>query len=143
MTKFYAILLLIGWLSISTECNAQENYLNYHSKVIECEQLIVEGKYTLAIDTFDSLFSQFDFLFLRDINVATELSTYEKDYKSGLKFIRLGIKAGWTLESINKNDNLKSLREQPEWRKVIATYDSLHTIYLSRLNLQIKEQLLN
>lgn len=140
MTKFYPILLLIGWLSISTECNAQENYLNYHLKVVECEQLIVKGKYTSAIDKFDSLFCQFDFLFLRDIKVATELSTYEKEYELGLKFLRLGIKAGWTLESINKNDNLKSLREQPEWTKVIATHDSLHKTYLSRLNPQIREQ---
>ena len=114
--------------------------MNYHSRVIDCEQLIVKGKYTLAIHKFDSLFSQFDFLFLRDIKVATELSTYEKEYELGLKFLRLGIKAGWTLEAINKNDNLISLREQPEWAKTTPTYDSLHKIYLSRLNFQIKEQ---
>ena len=139
MTKFYLILPIV-WLFVSGETNAQENYLNYHSKVIECEQLIVEGNYPSAIDKFDSLFNQFDFLFLRDIKVATELSAYEKDYESGLKFVGLGMKAGWTLESINKNDNLKSLREQPEWAKTMPTYDSLHKIYLSRLNFQIKEQ---
>lgn len=140
MTKSYLILLLIGWLFVSAECNAQENYLNYHLKVVECEQLIVKGKYPSAIDKFDSLFNQFDFLFLRDIKVATELSTYEKDYESGLKFLRLGIKAGWTLESINKNNNLESLKEQVEWAKVIATFDSLRKIYLSGLNFRLKEQ---
>lgn len=132
--------MLLGCLLVSTKSNAQENYLNYHSKVIECEQLIVKGKYSSAINMFDSLFKQFDFLFLRDIKVATELSAFEKDYKSGMKFTRLGVKAGWTLESINKNDNLRSLREQPEWARIMSTYDSLHKIYLSRLNPQIKEQ---
>lgn len=140
MIKFPLPLILMGHLLVFTKSNAQENYLNYHSKVIECEQLIVAGKYTSAINMFDSLFKQFDFLFLRDIKVATELSAFEKDYKSGLKFTRLGIKAGWTLKSINKNNNLRSLKEQPEWAEIISAYDSLHKIYLSRLNFQVKGQ---
>ncbi|MRI00027.1 hypothetical protein GH721_05700 [Kriegella sp. EG-1] len=140
MTKLSLTLILIGFLFASSNSKAQENYLNYHSKVIECEKLIVEGKYTSAINIFDSLFKQFNFLFLRDVKVATELSAFEKDYKSGLKFAGLGIKAGWTLESINKNDNLQSFREKPEWTKIMTSYDSLHKIYLSRLNIQVKEQ---
>ncbi|WP_149304171.1 hypothetical protein [Pareuzebyella sediminis] len=140
MKKFHLTLIPIGFLLAFSKSKAQENYLNYHSKVIECEQLIVEEKYTSAINIFDSLFKQYDFLFLRDIKVAAELSAFEKDYKSGLKFTKLGIKAGWTLESIKKNDNLRSLREQPEWARIMSTYDSLHNIYLSRLNVQIKEQ---
>ncbi|WP_405205370.1 hypothetical protein [Aquimarina sp. LLG6339-5] len=140
MTKFFLSINLICYLLVSTKSNAQENYLNYHSKVIECEELIVEGKYTSAINIFDSLFKQFDFLFLRDIKVATELSAFEKDYESGMKFAELGIKAGWTIESINKNDNLRSLKEQQEWTKIKSAYDSLHKIYLSRLNFQVKEQ---
>ena len=140
MKKFSLTLILIGHFLVSTKSNAQENYMNYHSKVIECEELIVEGKYTSAINKFDSLFNQFNFLFLRDIKVATELSAYDNDYKSGLNFVRLGIKAGWSLESINKNKNLQSLREQPEWAKLMSTYDSLHKTYLSKINFQVKEQ---
>lgn len=141
MTKFLLTLILIGCLLVSTTSKAQENYLNYHSKVIECEQLIVEAKYTAAINLFDSLFKKFDFLFLRDIKVATELSVFEKDYQSGLKFTRLGIKAGWTLRSINKSNNIRSLKKQREWAKIISAYDSLHNIYLSRLNFQVQEQM--
>lgn len=140
MTKFPLTIILICHLIVSTKSNAQENYLNYHSKVIECEQLIVEGKYTSAINMFDSLFKQFDFLFLRDIKIATELSAFEKDYKSGLKFTRLGIMAGWTIEDISKNDNLRFLKKQREWTQIMSAYDSLHKNYLSRLNFQVKEQ---
>ena len=140
MTKFSVTLILLGGLFVSAKINAQENYLYYHSKVIECEQLIVEGKYTSAIHMFDSLFRQFDFLFLRDIKVATELSAFERDYKSGMKFTRLGIKAGWTLESINKSDNLESLKQYSDWSKIVSEYDSLRNTYLSGLNSQLKEQ---
>jgi hypothetical protein len=139
MTKLFLVLFFIGSFWFSTKSNGQENYLDYHSKVIEGEQLIVEGKYATAIHLFDSLFKQFDFLFLRDVKVATELSAFENDYKSGLEFTRLGIKAGWTLKSINKNDNLRPIREQQEWAKITKAYDSLRKIYLSRLNFQVKE----
>ena len=140
MTKLTLTLILISFLLISTKSKAQENYLNYHSKVIECEQLIVEENYTSAIDIFDSLFEQYDFLFLRDIKVATELSAYKNDYRSGLKFTRLGIKAGWTLKSINKNEKVQSLKEYPEWSNIVSEYDSLHKIYLSKLNFRLEEQ---
>lgn len=140
MTKFTLTLIFIGHLLLCTKSKAQENYLNYHSKVIECEQLIVEEKHTSAIDIFESLFKQFDFLFLRDIKVATELSAYKNDYRLGLKFTRLGIKAGWTLKSIDKSENLQSLKEYPEWSKVVSEYDSLRKIYLSKLNFRLEEQ---
>ena len=35
---------------------------------------------------------------------------------------------------------MRSLREQREWAEVISEYDSLHEIYLSGLNLEVKEQ---
>lgn len=139
MTK-HSLAITAFLLLVSVKSYAQENYLDYHAKVIECEQLIVEGKYTFAIHAFDSLFTQFDFLFLRDVKVATELSAFAKDYRYGCKFARLGIKAGWTIKSIQKNDNLRSLREQAEWRQILSAYDSLHNVYLSRLNVELREQ---
>jgi hypothetical protein len=140
MVKYSLSIVLLGCLFISSKSTEKKDYLNYHSKIIECEQLIVDGKSNAAIQMFDSLFIRYDFLFLRDIKVATELSAYEKDYKSSLKFLRLGIKTGWTLKSINKSDNLKSLKEHSEWVKIVSEYDSLHKIFLSRLNFQVKEQ---
>ena len=138
MTKLSLTIALLSPLFY--ESIAQVNYLHYHRKVVECEQLIVNGKFTNAIEKFDSLSNHFDFLFLRDVKIATELSVYEKDYESGLKFVELGMKAGWTLRSINKNENLRPLKEQEGWAKVISAYDSLHRIYQSRLNFQVKGQ---
>lgn len=134
------ILTLTSYLLVATTSNAQENYLDYHSQVIACEQLMAEGNYPSAIDLFHALFDQYDFKFLREIKVATELSIYEKDYESGFKFIRLGIEAGWTLKRINKNDNLSALREQQEWAEITSAYDSLHQIFVSRLNVEVKKQ---
>ena len=45
MIKFSHSIILICHLLISTKSTSQDNYLDYHSKVIECEQQIIEGNY--------------------------------------------------------------------------------------------------
>lgn len=141
LIKLPLTLIFLSFLFAPIQSNAQENYLNYHSRVIECEELIADGKYTSAIAQFESLFNQFDFSFLRDIKVATVLSVYQGNYESGFKFLKLGIKAGWTLKRIKKNDHLRPLRKQPEWEEIIMKYDSLHKMYLSGLDFQLKKQI--
>lgn len=140
MIKFSLFSSILILLFTIAKTNAQENYLKYHSKVIECEELIAQGKFTAAINGFDSLFNQYGFLFRRETKVATELSTYQKDYALAFKFIRLGIKAGWTLKHINKSKNLQPLMELPFWSEIESSYDSLHQIYLSRLNTPVKKR---
>jgi len=114
--------------------HGQSNYLDYHAEIIKCEQLIVDGKFNESIDRFNSLFQQFDFVFLRDCMVATELCAFEKDLQSGFRFMSLGIRSGWSLKSIKKNDNLNVFREYPKWTTVLEDYHSLRNVYLERLN---------
>lgn len=140
MVKFLHTFLFIGLFIVSFKSNGQEGYLSYHSKVIDCETLIAEEKFEEAIYQFDVLFEKYDFVFLRDIKLAVELSVFLKDYKSGIKFTKRGIKAGWTLKSLNKNQHLKSLREQPAWNEILSEYDSLNKMYESRLNMPLKNE---
>ncbi len=135
-----SVLLLFIILFFKCSGIAQENYLGYHAKVTECEQLVVERNFAAAIVKLDALFNQFDFVFLRDIKMAAGLSAFVKDDESAFRFIRLGITAGWTLKSINKNDNLKYLTDDHQWTKLVSEYDSLRRIYLTRLNSQLREQ---
>lgn len=118
----------------------QDDYLVYHNDVIRCEQLIVARKFGEAIDCFDSLFHKFDFVFLKDCKVATELSAFENDLKSGFRFLRLGILNGWNLKSIEKEDNLSMFRDDPHWKVLQSEYDSLHSQYLGRLNLPLRDK---
>ena len=139
--KERTLILCLLILSFTTfRSNAQENYLDYHSRVIECEQLIVESKFREAINQLETLFSDYDFIFLREIKLATVLSLHEKDYESTFKYIRLGIKSGWTLKSIHKSNFYETLKEESEWEKISNEYDSLRSLYLSGLNLQLKAQ---
>ena len=72
--------------------------------------------------------------------MATQLSAYKKDFESGFKFIRLGIANGWTLKRISKDNKLKLFRKSPDWKELEQDYDSLHNLYQSRLNFELKEK---
>ena len=135
MNKFLlTIFLTFSFIFAKFEVHGQTNYLDYHNEIIRCEQLIVESKFKESIHGFDSLFSQYDFVYLRDCKLAAELCAYEKDLESGFQFLRLGISNGWTLKSIEKNDNLNLFQENPNWKSLLEDYDSLHNRYLERLN---------
>lgn len=119
--------------------NGQTNdYTGYHKNVIHCEQLISEKKIDEARQSLDSLFTQFDFVFLREYKLATELSLYEHDYESAFKFLRLGMLNGWSINQIKKTKNLKRLLKDPRWEVLAKEYDSIRETYWSNLNMPLK-----
>lgn len=120
--------------------HGQDNYIDYHHGIIKCEQLIADNSFKNAIANFDSLFSQYDDIFLRDCKVAIELAVFENDIISGSKFLRLGILNGWTLKSIKKSDIPIHFQEDPQWQSILSEYDSLHNQYLKSLNISLKNQ---
>ena len=140
MSKYLSIFLCLAFSTFQTY--GQKSYLDYHNEVIKCEKLIVEQNFRQTINVFDSLFNQFDFVFLRDLKLATEISAFEQDENAAFRFLRRGIVQGWTWKSIKKNERLDILHQYSEWSNVETEYDSLHLRYLSKLNkpLRIKAQ---
>ena len=130
MNKYRILIIsIVCFLKPSAGAYGQANYLQYHKEIIKCEELIAEGKFKDAINSFDSIFDHFDFAFLRDYKLATELSAFEQDSKSCFRFMRLAILHGWTLKSIQKNRSLSYLHRDPLWIIIESEYDSLHNIY--------------
>lgn len=132
-----ALLICSGTIHTKGQAN---NYMTYHQGVIRCEQLIAEQKIEEALHSLNALFEKFDFVFLREYQLATELSVCEQDYASAFRFLRLGIQGGWTLKSIKKSKNLKPLQGDPRWKDLEEAYDSLRKIYASKLNLPLRKE---
>lgn len=143
MNKFLILLATyFSLVSISFTTYGKGSYIDYHKEIVNCEELIVKNKFAVAINKFDSLFTEFQFVFLRDIKVATQICAREKNINSGFRFIRLGISNGWALEDIMKSDELSLFHEDPEWEKVLSEYDSLYSQYSARLNIDISDQVI-
>ena len=116
------------------------DYADYHKEVIRCEELISENKISQAREVLKTLFSEFDFVFLREYQVATELSVYDGDHDSAFELLRSGILHGWTIKQMKKSKNLRPLRKDARWDRLAADYDSLRDIYMSQLNLPLRKE---
>ncbi len=136
---YFAFLFLICGFVVNG-AYSQETYLNYHRKVTNCEQLIAQEKFGAAITCLDSIFSEFDFIFLREIKLATELTVFQGDYQAAFKYMRIGISKGWSIKSINSSKSLQILQKQPEWFKLESDYDSLIQLYKNRINTDVRNQ---
>lgn len=119
--------------------NENRDYLNYHKQVIEAESLIVQEKYREALSSYEKVFSTYEFVFLRDYQVATQLALSLNEKQKVLCFLKEGITAGWELKEIKKNSFLAPVRDYSEWKYIEKEYDSLRIMYLSGIDLPTRD----
>lgn len=142
MSKYLILIIFIfSLLGTNIKTSGQSSYLDYHKEIITCEEFITENKIHIAIAHFDSLFSHYNFVFLRDCKLAATISAFEQDKKSVSRFMRLGISNGWTLKSIKKNKLFRDFYHEPQWIEIQSEYDSLHKEYLKRLDASLRQQI--
>ncbi|MEL7002565.1 MAG: hypothetical protein AAFN93_07495, partial [Bacteroidota bacterium] len=138
--RILPLIILALLLSIINNGFGQANYLEYHRTIIKCERLIANREFNKAISSLDSLFKRYDFVFLRDIRLAAELSAFQGDTTSTIYFIRQGIENGWTWKSIKKKELFAPFRNNQEWQKMENDYGAIHSKYLKRLNMPLREE---
>lgn len=117
-----------------------QDYRKYNEQTIEAEKLISEEKFPEALTTYDQLFQNYDFVFLRDFKIATQLSLYLKKKGKSLDLIKRGINAGWELKNIKKNDYLKNHLKKTDWKIIKQSYPGLHSTYLASLEYTLREK---
>ncbi len=118
----------------------QQDYKAYHLQVIEAEKLIAVEKYRSALDIYEQLFNEYEFVFLREYQIAAQLALYENDRQKAIAYIRQGIVSGWTLKSIKRNKYLTPLLEDGNWKSIKKEYPNLRRQYESGLNQNIRKQ---
>ena len=102
----------------TTSANEIQDYNIYHQQVIEAEKFIASGKYDSALLVFERLFNDYDFVFLSEYQIASQLSLYLNDNQKAINYLKQGISSGWKLKSIKKNAYLKPLLKGEEWKSV-------------------------
>lgn len=138
-------LLILCFLStfLSPHLNAQEgtDYTLYHQKVIQAEVLIVAEKYQEAFSIYEGLFQAYNFIFLREYQVASQLAVQLENKEKALELIEQGILGGWSLKSIKKNTCLASLWSKPHWKAFKKEYPIRRAQYEARLDRDLQAQL--
>jgi len=116
----------------------QDDYRNYHRQMIIADQNIVNGHYQEALIVMDRVFGHYDFVFLRDYQIAAQIAVYIGKRPKAFEYLRAAIADGLTLPSIWKNKLLRQLQTDPAWRPLVKEYPALHRRYLQRLDMPMR-----
>jgi len=135
-TKNHVFFLCVILLVTGYNLKAQNSYLDYHYEIIEAEQLIVEHRFEEALSRFDDLFEAYDFVFVRDYKVATQLAVVLQNKTAALEYMRRAIGSGWEPQEIKKNKLAEDLfKTIPE-----SLVDSLQNNYDQILDKALREK---
>ena len=114
--------------------NEKKDYSIYHQRVIAAEIHIASENYSQALQIYEELFENYDFIFLREFQIATQLAVCLKNEEKAVGFLKKAILSGWQMKSIKRNDCLTGLRATQSWKEVKKHYRKLKKQYESNLN---------
>lgn len=141
--KYLAFILFFNFSTIFYPpvnwADKNQAYEKYHQQVIEVEQLIALEKYQAALFLLDELITSYDFVFLREYQIATQLALFSKDISKAKEYLEKGILAGWGIKSIKKNNFLKKLPKE-DWLAIKKKYKQLNKQYKTTLNSTVRKQ---
>ncbi|MCI5084066.1 MAG: hypothetical protein MRY78_20370, partial [Saprospiraceae bacterium] len=133
MPILFFLFLIIIWPA--------DHYQYYHDKVLEIEKMIIEEAYLPALNAYEDLFEEYDFVFVRDYKIATQIAWTVNDTTKTVELMEAAIKAGWKMKSIRKNECLKSFRDSDHWQKIKANYKELRRFHESKIDQKLKKEL--
>jgi hypothetical protein len=137
--KIYLLLLF----TISFNIAFSQNYIEYNKLITKAENHILDSNYTEAIVNYTEAFKKFDFVFAKHCYTALQATSLSKDSTKAVFFLRKGIKQGLELDLLENAPLISNLSKNTWWNNFIATeYDSLHAIYLSKINVRLRDQLI-
>lgn len=122
------------------QANGKLDYTIYHKRVVDAETLIASENYKDALNVYENLFEKYEFIFLRDYQIATQLALFLNDEQKANSLLIKGIKSGWTMKSIKKNEFLDKLRESEDWKFIKKQYSKLNKHYTSSLNGDVRKR---
>lgn len=137
--KLFFIFYLFNVL-FACKSNVDENqdFRNYHSQIIRAENLISQEKYEDALKIYDKTINAFNFTFLRDNKIASQLALYTENKDKALRYIKISIIGGWELSELKKNKFIATHLEESEWQNIEKDYENLHNQYQKRINSKLR-----
>lgn len=135
------LFFLLPILSFSNPTyNETKDYKKYHEQINKAEKFISEEQFQKALNLYNDVFNSFDFVFVKDYKIAAQIALYLNDKETAFEIIKIGITGGWDLKSLNRNDFLSKLRNEPEWGLIKEQYPELRKKYLERIDDRTREK---
>jgi len=133
--RFHFYLLLITLYQPPTT-----NYQRYHQRVLQAEEHLIDSAYRQALDEYTSMLTTYDFIFVRDLKIATQVAWLVRDTAMAIHFLEKGMLAGWERKEIRRTDFLDALRLTNAYRELDKKYPTLRSQYESSLDQTLRKQ---
>lgn len=126
------LVLLLFYFAISN-CNRllAQDYTEYFRAIAKAETQILDSNYNDAVETYQRIFSKFNFIFPKDAYIAAQIAAYSNQDESCLQFLIDGFKNGLPLENAVHNPHLLKWSSKPiaqiltaEFIDSLAQYDN-------------------
>ena len=140
--KIFALLLL----SFVTQLTfAQElNYLKtYHPKINTAELLVIDGKYTDALDHYQKAFAAVPRGFMKDYFNAAVCATYLGDANNTYKYLLKVAGKGISIDFIKDEAAFMGIQKDVNWRNFEKEYLAKKREFDLKTNKSLKEKLAN
>lgn len=129
--------LICFYVTATAFGQSKNDYTVYHQTVLKAEEQIASEKYAAALTIYEQLFNEYDFVFRRDYQIASQLAAITKDKEKTLTYIDLGIQAGWTFKSIKKKALFKQYLTKEDWKIIKEKFASLRVLYEDKLDKEL------
>jgi len=141
-TGWPGIFLLPIFFSYSNVSAQAKNYIRYHQLINQAEMHIVLNEFSKAIPFYDTIYHEYDFIFARDCYYATQASVLAGDTSLAFLYLRKCFKQGIRKADIEAAPIIDDLRIYPQWALVMLEYDSLHKMYLGKINVSLRKRII-
>lgn len=113
--------------------NAQ-NYIEYQKMVNRIDEDIIANDFRTALNRFDSIYSQYDFIYAKHCIKALQISVVENDSIRADKWLNKSFKQGIPNWYINTNEITKVCLNYSTTQQTKNNYNDLHQLYKSSLD---------
>ena len=142
--KIRLLIILFSFLYSFTACDKSvkkaTDYNKYHSEIILAEELISQEKYKKALIQYEKLFNEYDFIFLRDYKIASQLSFLIGEKEKGFFYVKKAISNGWELTNIKKQKFLSKNLLDSDWESIEKQYEDLHNLFLNKIDSTLRDK---
>lgn len=127
------ILLLSIFIIINLEIK-EINFLTYHQRFIEVEELISEEKFNSAAVKLEKLLAEYKPKFTKDYVIISQLCLLNDDKSKAIYWIEESMKLGAKLNCLQEIELLNNNLTKNDWENLRVNTNKLDSIYRSRIN---------
>ncbi|MEP0264670.1 hypothetical protein [Dokdonia sp.] len=142
--KIRSLIILCSLLYSLTACENSAkkviDYNKYHSEIILAEELISQEKYEEALIRYEKLFNEYDFIFLRDYKIASQISFLIGEKEKGLIYVKKAISNGWELIHLKEQKFLSKNLLDSDWDTIEKQYEELRNQFLNKIDSTLKNR---